>query len=135
MSGTAASLHGRPDLAKRPARDGRAAYGSSMCSISARRPAPPSSPSGPRQPGEPAGPAGLDRLGRAIDELADAARAQDGAGQDSGRRDGTGRDGTPTGDAGQDGAARDVATRLARVWEMVAELDPELARRLAGYGS
>ena len=50
----------------------------------------------------------LDRLGDAIDGLADAARA----------------------DAA---SAQELAGRLAAVWEMVAELDPELARRLAGY--
>ena len=31
------------------------------------------------------------------------------------------------------GAADDVADRLAGVWAMMAELDPELARRLVGY--
>jgi hypothetical protein len=59
------------------------------------------------------GPAELTRigqLGQAIDELADAA-------------------GVP------DASPRDVAQRLARLWDMVADLDPELARRLAGYGS
>ncbi|HEY6492360.1 MAG TPA: hypothetical protein VIZ43_03745 [Trebonia sp.] len=50
----------------------------------------------------------LNRLGEAIEELADAARA----------------------DAS---SAQELAGRLAEVWEMVAELDPELARRLAGY--
>ena len=48
------------------------------------------------------------RLGRAIDELADAAGAHDLS-------------------------AQDVASRLAAVWAMVAGLDPELARRLARY--
>ena len=28
----------------------------------------------------------------------------------------------------------DVTAGLARPWQMVADLDPELARRLAGYG-
>jgi hypothetical protein len=56
----------------------------------------------------------LGRLGRAIDELADAAAAQDAMVPEA--------------------AARDLTARLARVWQMVAELDPELARRLAGYG-
>jgi hypothetical protein len=50
--------------------------------------------------------AALDRLGSAIDELAGAA-------------------GDPQGPA--------TAERLARVWGMLAELDPELARRMAGY--
>ncbi|MGH3275616.1 MAG: hypothetical protein ACRDNZ_14995 [Streptosporangiaceae bacterium] len=53
--------------------------------------------------------AALDRLGAAIDELARAAQ-------------------------GREAGLRDVAARLARLWEMVAELDPELARRLVGYG-
>jgi hypothetical protein len=59
-------------------------------------------------PGAAPNPGQVDRLGRAIDELADAARAR-GA------------------------SVQDVAAHLARVWEMVADLDPELARRLAGY--
>jgi hypothetical protein len=84
---------GGPHLGKRQARGGPAAYRSSMCSIS-RDPSP--------EPGE------LDRLGRAIDELAAA--------------------------QGQDASAPDIAARVARLWDMVAELDPELARRLAGYG-
>jgi hypothetical protein len=45
----------------------------------------------------------LGRLGAAIDELAAAAGDED------------------------------ITGRLARVWEMLADLDPELARRLAGY--
>jgi hypothetical protein len=55
----------------------------------------------------------LDRLGAAIEELA-AAQDQDGA----------------SGGA----AGPEVAARLAGLWAMVAELDPELARRLGGYG-
>ena len=54
-------------------------------------------------------PAVLDQLGAAIEELADAARSPDAR-------------------------AQDIAARLARLWEMVADLDPELARRLTGYG-
>jgi hypothetical protein len=68
----------------------------------ASRPVELGQPDGLCQPGE------LDRLGRAIDELAAAAQARDAT-------------------------VQDVAARLARVWEMVADLDPELARRLAGY--
>jgi hypothetical protein len=60
------------------------------------------------QPSGGTGPGDLDRLGEAIDGLADAA----GAGAAS---------------------PQELAGRLAEVWEMVAELDPELARRLAGY--
>ena len=54
-------------------------------------------------------PAALDQLGAAIEELADAARSPDAR-------------------------AHDITARLARLWEMVADLDPELARRLTGYG-
>ena len=36
---------------------------------------------------------------------------------------------------GDEASAQELAGRLAEVWEMVAELDPELARRLAGYDS
>ncbi len=53
--------------------------------------------------------AALDRLGAAIEELAAAAQRRDGDDPE-------------------------VTERLARLWEMVAELDPELARRLAEYG-
>ena len=52
----------------------------------------------------------LARLGQAIDDLAAESKAQARA-----------------------GAAGDVADRLAGAWAMLAELDPELARRLAGY--
>ena len=34
---------------------------------------------------------------------------------------------------GPDRADDDVAARLAAIWAMVAEADPELARRLPGY--
>jgi hypothetical protein len=78
-----------------------------MCSIPGE---PPASPGGTGQPGGLDSSGAVTRLERAIDELAEAARAPDGA-------------------------AQDVTARLARVWEMVAELDPELARRLPGYGS
>jgi hypothetical protein len=59
--------------------------------------------------GIPSRPAALDRLDAAIEELATAARRPDAA-------------------------AVDVTAGLARLWQMVADLDPELARRLAGYG-
>jgi hypothetical protein len=54
-------------------------------------------------------PAALDRLAAAIEERAAAAQAP-------GTR------------------VQDVTALLARLWEMVADLDPELARRLAEYG-
>jgi hypothetical protein len=49
----------------------------------------------------------LDGLTRAIDELAEASRS--------------------------DAAAGDLNERIARLWGMVADLDPELARRLSRY--
>jgi hypothetical protein len=55
----------------------------------------------------------LARISEAIDEVAAAvsAGAASGAGLD------------------------DLAESLARIWAMVAELDPALARRLRGYGA
>lgn len=67
---------------------GPAGYRSSVCSISE---------------------SSLDRLARAIDELAADCR-----------------DGTAPGQ---------LAERIARVWEMVSDLDPELARRRSRYES
>lgn len=55
----------------------------------------------------------LARISEAIDEVA-AAVSAGGAG-------GAGLD--------------DLAERLARIWAMVAEIDPALARRLRGYGT
>jgi transposase len=52
----------------------------------------------------------LARLGRAIDELAADSLAPDAARPDASMGD-----------------------RLARIWAMVAELDPELARRVSDY--
>ena len=54
----------------------------------------------------------LARIGMAIDELAADSMAPDRAGSDAGMQE-----------------------RLARIWDMVAELDPELARRLPEYGA
>ena len=54
----------------------------------------------------------LARIGDAIDELAAQAAS-----------------------AGHAGQADDIADRLAQLWAMIADLDPELARRLPGYGS
>lgn len=61
------------------------------------------------QPSGGTGQGDLGRLGEAIEQLADAAQG-DAAG------------------------SQELAGRLAEVWEMVAELDPELARRLTAYG-
>jgi hypothetical protein len=76
-----------------------------MCSIPDGRQAP---PCGGARWQEPDGDDEVDALGRAIDELACAAR-------------------------GEEAGSHEIAGRLARVWDMVADLDPELARRLAGY--
>jgi hypothetical protein len=53
------------------------------------------------------------RLGEAIDELATTLRT------------------TPAGEAG----LGEVASRLAGIWEMIAELDPAVATRLRGYSA
>lgn len=66
------------------------------------------------------GTAGLGRVGRAIDDLAEAVAGQ--------RR-------PQAAPGGPEPTMQELAGRLAAIWEMVAELDPELARRLAGYGS
>lgn len=72
------------------------------------------------------------RIGVAIDELAAAAR-QTEAGS---RHDRESRAGQAS-QAGQGddvpGQADDVSGRLAQLWAMVAELDPELAKRLPRY--
>jgi hypothetical protein len=84
----------------------------------------------------------LDRICRAIEELADrsgtggSAGAEPGqpAGAEPGQATAEGADGPAAGD---DLAARDdFAARLARlaaIWAMIAEADPGLARRLPGY--
>jgi len=51
--------------------------------------------------------AALDELARAIDELA--------------------------ADSGGGAAAEQLAERIARLWGMISDLDPELARRRSGY--
>ncbi|HEU5418088.1 MAG TPA: hypothetical protein VFV41_10390 [Streptosporangiaceae bacterium] len=83
----------------------------------------------------------LGRLGRAIDDLADAVAAQQAprAAQPA-TEEPAGPGGAGQAGAGQDAQAtspgltmQELATRLAAIWRMVAELDPELARRLARY--
>jgi hypothetical protein len=56
----------------------------------------------------------LARIGTAIDELAAEAMAR--------------------AQAGHVDQADSIANRLAQLWAMLAELDPELAKRLPGYG-
>jgi hypothetical protein len=63
----------------------------------------------------------LARIGEAIDKLAADSRAPDPAGPDP----------AGPGPAGVDGGIQD---RLARIWAMVAELDPDLARRVTDFG-
>ena len=58
----------------------------------------------------------LARIGQAIDELAAETR-------------GTGRPARGAAAAGEG-----LDDRLARIWLMMAELDPELARRVTDYG-
>jgi hypothetical protein len=68
----------------------------------------------------------LARVCLAIDELDDRPAGKDAppAGRQHDQPDG----------AANDGAANDgIGARLAAVWAMVADADPELARRLPGY--
>jgi hypothetical protein len=72
-------------------------------------------------------------IGLAIDELAEAARVA--AGDPGPGTPGTTAEGTTTQDSGsQDAMAQDtMAERVARIWAMVADLDPGLAHRLSQY--
>jgi hypothetical protein len=72
-------------------------------------------------------------IGLAIDELAEAARVA--AGDPGPGTPGTTAEGTMTQDSGsQDAMAQDtMAERVARIWTMVADLDPGLAHRLSQY--
>ena len=77
-------------------------------------------------------------IGLAIDELAEAARVA--AGDPGPGTPGTTAEGTMTqGSGSQDTMARDtmaqdtMAERVARIWAMVADLDPGLAHRLSQY--
>jgi hypothetical protein len=62
----------------------------------------------------------LAMIGAAIDELAEASRAAGGT---------PGPGSTP----GAPGTSGSMAERVARIWAMVADLDPGLAQRLPGY--
>jgi hypothetical protein len=70
----------------------------------------------------------LDRICRAIEELADRSGAGGSAGAEPGQARAESADSTVAGD---DLAAR--LARLAAIWAMIAEADPELAKRLPGY--
>jgi hypothetical protein len=70
----------------------------------------------------------LARICRAIEELAGHPGRRDGAAEHpAGRDDGGAAD---PGEAAPDDALR---ARLAEIWAMVAEADPELAKRVPGY--
>jgi hypothetical protein len=78
------------------------------------------------------------RICGAIEELAGRPGEPDGVPATASAA--TAPDGTP-GNAGTEGetagagqpAADDVADRLAAIWSMIADVDPELARRLPAY--
>jgi hypothetical protein len=92
----------------------------------------------------------LARICRAIEELAGHPGRRGGTAADSAGREVTAdpgaRDGAAAGPdravperdepgPGRDEAAREdaLAARLAEIWGMIAEADPELARRVPGY--
>ena len=62
----------------------------------------------------------LAMIGAAIDELAEASRAASGS---------PGTSSIP----GAPDTSGSLAERVARIWAMVADLDPGLAQRLSGY--
>jgi hypothetical protein len=70
----------------------------------------------------------LARIGQAIDELAAETR---GPGQPE---RGAAAAGTAGAGPAAGGPAGSLDDRLARIWLMMAELDPELARRVTDYG-
>jgi hypothetical protein len=65
----------------------------------------------------------LAMIGAAIDELAEASRAAGG----------TPGPGSTPGAPGAPDTSGSMAERVARIWAMVADLDPGLAQRLPGY--
>jgi hypothetical protein len=79
----------------------------------------------------------LARIGQAIDELAAETR---GAGRPSRGAEATGAGTAGAGTAGTEPAGTEPAEtvslddRLARIWLMMAELDPQLASRITNYG-
>ena len=74
----------------------------------------------------------LAMIGAAIDELAEASRAASRAPGAPGIPGASGPSGpgSPPDDPGPSGT---LAERVARIWAMVADLDPGLAQRLSGY--
>jgi hypothetical protein len=74
----------------------------------------------------------LGRICRAIEELAARSGSDDdaaGGAAPNGAEGGTAR----AGGARAAGQANGDIARLAAIWEMVADADPELAKRLPGY--
>jgi len=78
----------------------------------------------------------LARIGEAIDKLAADSRAPHPAGPHPVRPDTAGPDTADPDTGGPDPASADggIQDRIARIWAMVAELDPGLARRVTDYG-
>lgn len=82
-------------------------------------------------------PTALSRAVGAVDESAAGAEGDgvaDGDGE-AGADGGSEADakGDRTGDEGEGGAYADVTNRLAEIWAMIADADPELAKRLPRY--
>ena len=77
----------------------------------------------------PDGASGSDETTAADGENAAEEGAADGKGAASGENAAEGRGAADS----QDAADGDVAGRLAEIWAMVADVDPELAKRLPGY--
>jgi hypothetical protein len=71
----------------------------------------------------------LARICRAIEELADRSAARGSTPASTAAEPGQ----ATAPEAGHGAAGDDLAARLAAIWAMVAEADPELARRLPGY--
>jgi len=71
----------------------------------------------------------LARICRAIEELADRSAAGGNAGAETAA--GPGEAAAARSD--DTGTEEDLTARLAAIWAMVAEADPEMARRLPGY--
>jgi hypothetical protein len=74
----------------------------------------------------------LAEIRRAIDELAADWRASRASAADG--RSGSAQAARPNPAGSSDGHAGDLAGRLADIWIMISRADPDLARRLPGYG-
>jgi hypothetical protein len=78
----------------------------------------------------------LDRICRAIEELADRSGTEGSAGVEPRQAAGA-QPGRPTAEGASGTVAEDdlavQLARLAAIWAMIAEADPELAKRLPRY--